>query len=268
MPDATAAAEAPTASDATAAPAKSGRGAVIAVVAVVVVVALAAGGYFLFFNKKPTLSGTLTVPEACDSAASGLTVTIAANFGKEVLGSGPATPTTKGETCVFSFSFDLSKKEDITVMLKVSAGGQSIDAQGPAIAAEDLGEPVALTPESFPELSGGGEGTAAASADDSQTQSDLRNAMAVALTFYTDDATFDGITAGSAASLEPSVTFNEGPTVPGEVSLRLLKGDQVLLVSQSASGTFYCYGKDVAADTEGYGTVDAQTLEECAEPSW
>ena len=95
-------------------------------------------------------------------------------------------------------------------------------------------------------------------------QSDLRNALTAAKTFYTDNETysgFDGV--GDGEGIEPSLTWNDGATVKGQVSVHVFAGDtdDVLLTGRSASDDYFCI-----ADDDGNtitGDVDANTLAEC-----
>ena len=95
-------------------------------------------------------------------------------------------------------------------------------------------------------------------------QSDLRNALTAAKTFYTDNETysgFDGVNDGEG--IEPSLTWNDGATVKGQVSVHTVAADtdDVLLTGRSASDDYFCI-----ADDDGNtitGDVDASTLAEC-----
>jgi type IV pilus assembly protein PilA len=85
-------------------------------------------------------------------------------------------------------------------------------------------------------------------------QSDLRNGLAAAKTFFTDDETYTGFTATAAEDIEPSLTWAVAvTTVQGTVAINVsgASGETVLLQTQAASGNGYC----VADTATGPGTV-------------
>jgi type IV pilus assembly protein PilA len=109
-------------------------------------------------------------------------------------------------------------------------------------------------------------------AQDRGAQSNLRNALTAAKAFYTDGETYAGFNMDDGALIEPSLTWNDDvpPATEGEVSVRVAAsaadGDDVLLATQSASGTFFCI-----ADNDGitgYASADAAAVGACAGTSW
>jgi len=93
-------------------------------------------------------------------------------------------------------------------------------------------------------------------------QSDLRNAMTAAKSFFTDDDTYVGFTAAAAETLEPSLTWNEAAaSVNDTVSIRAATANQILLSTTSASGTIYCVADDNG--TTVYGTGEQATVANC-----
>jgi type IV pilus assembly protein PilA len=85
-------------------------------------------------------------------------------------------------------------------------------------------------------------------------QSDLRNGLAAAKTFFTDDETYTGFNVSSAEDIEPSLTWAVAvTTVQGTVAINVSggSGESVLLQTQAASGNGYC----VADTATGPGTV-------------
>ncbi len=137
-------------------------------------------------------------------------------------------------------------------------------------------------------------------AQDRGAQSNLRNAMAAAKTYFTDDDTYSGFDNTDGEALEPSLTWIAlaDPAV-GEVAVGVVDGadsdttandgadsdttandgadsdttanDAVLMVAESASGTFFCIADDPQVGTTygsgaSYAAVD--TLAECNGASW
>jgi hypothetical protein len=80
------------------------------------------------------------------------------------------------------------------------------------------------------------------------------------------DLAFADLDIRSGAQAVPSIAWNDaGAAVPGEVSLRDVTADRLVLATVASSGETYC----VAISLEGrgaslsYGTQDAQTAAEC-----
>ena len=115
-----------------------------------------------------------------------------------------------------------------------------------------------------------------ASREDKVAQSDLRNALAVGKTFFTNDDSYAGFTPEVAAKIltrfspqfASQLTFDGSATASVRaVSIRAVTPTTLLLASESASGTVYCLADDADTGTT-YGTADAQTLGGCAGRSW
>src|SRR5207245_5225043 len=99
-------------------------------------------------------------------------------------------------------------------------------------------------------------------------ESNLRNGLVAAKTFYTDNSTYTGLTVAVAGGIEPSLQWvlTASPAV-GQVDIESAAANQVLLVAQSASGNFYCIldnrseerrvGKECSALTYATAKVDA-----------
>ena len=117
-------------------------------------------------------------------------------------------------------------------------------------------------------------------AQDRAAQSDLRNGMAAAKTYFTDDDTYAGFSNTVGETIEPSLTWIAlaDPAV-GQVAVGVVDGsdadnqanDAVLMVAESASGTFFCIADDPLVGTTynsgaTYAAVD--TLGECDAASW
>ena len=89
-------------------------------------------------------------------------------------------------------------------------------------------------------------------AQDRAAQSNLRNGIAAAKTFYTDGDTYTGFDSSAGTSIEPSLVWVDGvATDPDEVDVSALSADQVILQTEAASGHGFC----LADDATGPGTV-------------
>ena len=122
-------------------------------------------------------------------------------------------------------------------------------------------------------------------AQDRAAQSDLRNGMAAAKTFFTDDDAYSTATTAfdtacaaavdsctTANGIEPSLRWrNLADPAVGEVALDVVSAPQVLMVSESASGAFFCIA-DVSTVGTTYGTATTfagvDTVAECNLASW
>jgi hypothetical protein len=122
-----------------------------------------------------------------------------------------------------------------------------LDADGNVVAEEPLGQrQLTLSPTT-------------------EAQSALRNALAAALTYYTDGATFVGFDPKTAGSIEPSVVFNALPVArEGEISIREVTRSTILLTTTSNDGLAWCIADDQSAGKTTYARADAQTIGECA----
>ncbi len=117
-------------------------------------------------------------------------------------------------------------------------------------------------------------------AQDKAAQSNLRNGMAAAKTWYTDSETYVGFTggAGTAEAIEPSLVWVvAGDPLVGEVAVggEAPTATSIMLVAESGSGSFYCV-KDVTSPAASAGTfygtgaayANVDTFVECAGASW
>ncbi|MFL5797826.1 MAG: hypothetical protein ACJ77A_07830 [Actinomycetota bacterium] len=104
---------------------------------------------------------------------------------------------------------------------------------------------------------------AARAAADVSTQSNLRNALVAATTYFVEGDTYAGFTAAKASSIEPGIAYTDGgPAATGSVSIRGASADGIVFVQQSDSGQVFCIGKSGAAEVEG--KTDAATPGACS----
>jgi hypothetical protein len=130
------------------------------------------------------------------------------------------------------------------------------------------GDVVAIGPEGdLPRNTTGGTTTdppAVGTVSAEESKAALRNALVAAKTYFTDSATYEGFTPKVAASIEPSISFNDAAsTVAGEVSIRDAAPSTVLLVTRAGAGATFCIADDVEAGTTTYGVIDAKRAQEC-----
>lgn len=117
---------------------------------------------------------------------------------------------------------------------------------------------------------------ARARARDKAAESTLRNGFVAGKVFFTDGDTYSGFTPKIARQIEPSLGWVAGgpPSGPNEVSIVLAKRWELLLVSRSEGGRFFCIGADETntSSTTGYGEgptfASVDTPAECSAPAW
>ncbi|HEX9774950.1 MAG TPA: prepilin-type N-terminal cleavage/methylation domain-containing protein [Actinomycetota bacterium] len=110
-------------------------------------------------------------------------------------------------------------------------------------------------------------------AQDRAAQSDLRNGVVSVETHYVDTESYT-VTAAQLSAIEPEITFEDGgPVTTGNVGVYddAVAGAYVVLVRESASGTFFCIHKDASTGTSygsGANAAAVDTPAECAAASW
>jgi type IV pilus assembly protein PilA len=87
-------------------------------------------------------------------------------------------------------------------------------------------------------------------AQDKAAESNLRNAIAAADTFFTDGDTYTGFSA-AASGVEPTITWGVHAiagdvTAVNTVYVTVVGANEIVLNAVSASGTNFCMAKDVA----------------------
>ena len=113
-------------------------------------------------------------------------------------------------------------------------------------------------------------------AQDRQAQSTLRTSLVAALTHFTSTDTFDGFgdsctaavdSCATAQMAEPSVSW-VGPGAPGllQVSIVVASGGDLLMVSQSSTGTFFCEAQQAGGTFRGRSSAfsGVDTIAECS----
>jgi type IV pilus assembly protein PilA len=109
-------------------------------------------------------------------------------------------------------------------------------------------------------------------AQDRGAQSDLRNAMAAAKTYFADNSTYTGFTNVVAAGIEPSLTWAvAATTTQGTVGITVPSASTILLQNESRSGNGMCIadtgsGTDTGKNTTGGNFADVAAC--AAAPNW
>ena len=106
-------------------------------------------------------------------------------------------------------------------------------------------------------------------AADRGAQSDLRTGLAAALTYYAEYADWTQFDDVEAEASESSLDWIDGGAPgPGEVSIHVHAGQDLLLVRESLSGAFFCVAQIRAnpATLRGGGATfaDVDTIAECS----
>ena len=105
-------------------------------------------------------------------------------------------------------------------------------------------------------------------AQDRAIQTNMRSGLAAALAYYTEAQAWDGFDAVQATTEEPRIDWvDPGPPVSGETAIVVHAGQQLLLVGQSGSGTYFCLAQTATnpATLQGAGPAftDVDTVAEC-----
>src|SRR5438105_12928300 len=91
-------------------------------------------------------------------------------------------------------------------------------------------------------------------AHDKAAESNLRNGIAAAKTFFTDNDIYPGFNAAQGQTIEPSLTWADGNAVAvNTVNVTNVGANTVLLETKSASGTSFCIADDATqGSVRGY----------------
>jgi type IV pilus assembly protein PilA len=105
-------------------------------------------------------------------------------------------------------------------------------------------------------------------AQDRAIQTNMRSGLAAALAYYAEAQDWDGFDAVQAHTEEPRIDWvDPGPPVSGETAIVIHAGQQLLLVGQSGSGTYFCLAQIPSnpATIQGSGAAftDVDTIPEC-----
>lgn len=103
------------------------------------------------------------------------------------------------------------------------------------------------------------EAPATAEAQDRAAQSDLRNALSAAKTYFADSDSYKGWDPTVAVAIEPSLSYaGDRTATAGVISINLVTKTEVVISTVSDSGQAFCIA-DVASGlgSASYGRIDA-----------
>jgi type IV pilus assembly protein PilA len=105
-------------------------------------------------------------------------------------------------------------------------------------------------------------------AQDNAAKSNLRTSVAAALTVWSESGSYTGFTVTIAEGIEPSLHWKDaGGPGTGQIAIEVAVGPDLLLVTKSGSGTYFCLRQRVNSPVweQGRGATfpDVDTLAEC-----
>ena len=100
-------------------------------------------------------------------------------------------------------------------------------------------------------------------------QSNLRNALAAAKTYFVDDETYVGFNEAEGLAIEPSLAWEEtdGAATQNVVTINTAAATSIEMSTLSASGDFFCVLDQSTGPGTTLGNVDATGATACA-GSW
>ncbi|HEX6331918.1 MAG TPA: prepilin-type N-terminal cleavage/methylation domain-containing protein [Actinomycetota bacterium] len=103
---------------------------------------------------------------------------------------------------------------------------------------------------------------------DRATQANLRTGLAAALTNWAEFGNYDGFDQAAAQAAEPAMDWQPaGDPAAGQIAIQVAAGQDLLLVSRSRGGTYFCLRQlaNSPAFDKGRGLVfaDVDTGPEC-----
>jgi type IV pilus assembly protein PilA len=107
-------------------------------------------------------------------------------------------------------------------------------------------------------------------AQDRAAQSNLRNALVAAKTFYTDGETY-AAAAADLEAIEPNLDFDAMANASTDVIGFTGTSSNIVMALQSESGTWYCVAEDETSGTSfdtGAAAGDVDAIGDCVGSSW
>ena len=102
------------------------------------------------------------------------------------------------------------------------------------------------------------EAPASAEAQDQAAQADLRNALAAAKTYFTDDDSYKGFDPTVGAMIEASLSYaGDRAATAGVISINLVTKTEVVMSTVSHSGQAFCIADAATGSGTTFGRVDA-----------
>jgi type IV pilus assembly protein PilA len=105
-------------------------------------------------------------------------------------------------------------------------------------------------------------------AEDRAVQTDLRSSLAAAVTYWAESGSYTGLDVVTAKAAEPQIDWQPaGAVAPGQIAIQVATGPNLLLVSRSASGTYFCVSQvatNPATDRgSGAAFTNVDSIAEC-----
>ncbi len=106
-------------------------------------------------------------------------------------------------------------------------------------------------------------------AEDRAAQSNLRTALAAAMTHWAQAGDYNGFDSTVAEGAEPSLDWQDADTTPvgNQITIQVATGGQLLLVDHSDSGVFFCLAQQANSPVYDKGNgatfVAVDTTPEC-----
>jgi type IV pilus assembly protein PilA len=116
-------------------------------------------------------------------------------------------------------------------------------------------------------------------AENRAAQSSLRNTVAAAKTYFTDDDSYTGFDAAAAQAIEPSLTYTDAGPSTGPTNVHIVEADvdDLLMLALSDSGVEFGVsdrsgaggpGTRFCSEDDGVTVWPPTTASDCAQPSW
>lgn len=105
-------------------------------------------------------------------------------------------------------------------------------------------------------------------AQDNAAQTNLRTSIAAALTEWSESGSYTGFTVAVAEGIEPSLHWKDsGAPGTGQIQIQVAGGPDLLLVTKSGSGRYFCLRQRVNSPVwekgQGANFAAVDTLAEC-----
>ena len=106
-------------------------------------------------------------------------------------------------------------------------------------------------------------------ASDRATQANLRSSLAAAMTYWAEGGSYTGFDVAEATKAEPSMKWiSPGPPGRGEMDIEVANASDLLLVSLSDTGTYFCLAQQASSPVTDKGSdtvfTNLDSVAECA----
>lgn len=91
-------------------------------------------------------------------------------------------------------------------------------------------------------------------ASDKAAESILRNALPAAVSYYVEKSSYDGFDVAAGHAAEPTINWAPpGPPAVGDVAIQVASGPDLLLITLSRTGTYFCLSQIENSPQTGRG---------------